>query len=193
MTIFIVEKSNIIKTGLKQILLNSNKIKSVVEYNESVLLAEELEQKRVDCVIINPLILDQSSHIPLFQLFPSTNTKFIALVYSYVDNEILSQYDGVIYINENQLEIVDKIKKVLDKKKAFKDKSTVALSKREIDILKSVVLGLINQEVAEKHFISIHTVITHRKNINSKLGIKTVSGLTVYALLNNLVKPEDIA
>lgn len=61
------------------------------------------------------------------------------------------------------------------------------LSEREKEILASVAHGLINKEIADKHHISINTVITHRKNIARKTGIKTVAGLTVYAILNNLV------
>ena len=47
--------------------------------------------------------------------------------------------------------------------------------------------GLLNKEIADRLHISIHTVITHRKNISQKTGIKTVAGLTVYALLNHLL------
>lgn len=61
------------------------------------------------------------------------------------------------------------------------------LSDREKEILVSVAQGLINKEIAEKHHISVNTVITHRKNITRKTGIKTVPGLTVYAILNNLI------
>ncbi|NJO92945.1 MAG: hypothetical protein HC831_31265, partial [Chloroflexia bacterium] len=43
-----------------------------------------------------------------------------------------------------------------------------------------------------KLFISIHTVISHRKNITEKLGIKSISGLTVYAVLNKLIDTESI-
>ncbi|MFW5657785.1 MAG: response regulator transcription factor [Bacteroidota bacterium] len=67
-----------------------------------------------------------------------------------------------------------------------------ALSEREIDILKKVALGLTNKEISDALYISPHTVITHRKNITAKLGIKTISGLTVYAMLNNLLGPEDL-
>ena len=49
-----------------------------------------------------------------------------------------------------------------------------------------------NKEIADKYNLSIHTVITHRKNITRKTGIKTVAGLTVYALLNNLIDPNSI-
>jgi len=66
------------------------------------------------------------------------------------------------------------------------------LSEREKDIVRNIALGLTNQEIAEKLFISSHTVITHRKNIVKKLGIKTVSGLTVYAIFNNLVNPNEV-
>lgn len=66
------------------------------------------------------------------------------------------------------------------------------LSEREKEILVSVAQGLLNKEIADRHNISINTVITHRKNITRKTGIKTVAGLTVYALLNNLLDIKDI-
>lgn len=62
------------------------------------------------------------------------------------------------------------------------------LSPREKEILLCVAKGMINKEIADALNISIHTVITHRKNITRKTGIKTVAGLTVYALLNNLLE-----
>lgn len=66
------------------------------------------------------------------------------------------------------------------------------LSDREKEILVCVAKGLINKEIADKLNISINTVITHRKNISRKTGIKTVPGLTVYAILNNLVDINSI-
>lgn len=68
----------------------------------------------------------------------------------------------------------------------------VELSDREKEILVSVASGLINKEIADKHNISVNTVITHRKNISRKTGIKTVAGLTVYAILNNLIDIKSI-
>ena len=62
-----------------------------------------------------------------------------------------------------------------------------ALSAREKEILVCVAKGLLNKEIADLCNLSIHTVITHRKNITRKTGIKTAPGLTVYALLNNLI------
>ena len=51
---------------------------------------------------------------------------------------------------------------------------------------------MLNKEIADLYNISIHTVITHRKNITRKTGIKTVAGLTVYALLNNLIDMNSV-
>ena len=55
------------------------------------------------------------------------------------------------------------------------------LSNREIEVLSLVVQGYINKEIALKLNISLTTVITHRKNIMEKLGMKSVSALTIYA------------
>ncbi|HXK76594.1 MAG TPA: helix-turn-helix transcriptional regulator [Bacteroidaceae bacterium] len=66
------------------------------------------------------------------------------------------------------------------------------LSQREIEVLQLVVHGLINKEIADKLCISLTTVISHRKNITNKLGIKSVAGLTVYAVMNGLVRADRI-
>jgi len=66
------------------------------------------------------------------------------------------------------------------------------LTEREIDVLKKVAQGYANKEIADKLFISINTVITHRKNITEKLGIKTIAGLTVYALMNRLINLDEV-
>lgn len=64
------------------------------------------------------------------------------------------------------------------------------LTQREITVLQLVVEGLINKEIADRLNISINTVLTHRKNITAKLGIKSVSGLSVYAIMNGIVSPK---
>lgn len=66
------------------------------------------------------------------------------------------------------------------------------LSSREIEVLTLLTKGLINKEIADKLNISLTTVITHRKNITEKLGIKSVSGLTIYAVLHGYVEADRI-
>ena len=66
------------------------------------------------------------------------------------------------------------------------------LSAREIEVLILITKGLINKEIADKLNISLTTVISHRKNITEKLGIKSVSGLTIYAVMNGYISPDSI-
>lgn len=66
----------------------------------------------------------------------------------------------------------------------------IRLTQRETMVLQLVVEGLINKEIADRLNISINTVLTHRKNISAKLGIKSVSGLSVYAIMNGIVSPK---
>ena len=61
------------------------------------------------------------------------------------------------------------------------------LSERERDVLIQIVKGLSNKEIADVLCISVHTVITHRKNITRKLNIHSTAGLTIYAIVNQLV------
>ena len=98
-----------------------------------------------------------------------------------------------IYIEESQNNILNKLKTLIGNLATDNSKSEVPdeISKREVDILKNIALGLSNKEIADKLFISTHTVVTHRKNITRKLGIKTVPGLTIYAILNKIININD--
>lgn len=73
-----------------------------------------------------------------------------------------------------------------------KTQTTKTLSNREIEVLSLIVQGYINKEVADKLNIGITTVITHRKNITEKLGIKSVSALTIYAVTHGYVDINKI-
>ncbi len=64
------------------------------------------------------------------------------------------------------------------------------ISEREIEIITLVAEGLSNKEVADKLFLSTHTVITHRKNIMNKLGVNNTAGLVLFAVRENLVSPN---
>ena len=66
------------------------------------------------------------------------------------------------------------------------------LSAREIEVLALITKGFINKEIAKKLSISLTTVISHRKNITEKLGIKSVPGLTIYAVMNGYVEADSI-
>ena len=73
-----------------------------------------------------------------------------------------------------------------------RDKRHESLSGREKEVIACVVQGMTNKQIADKLFISTHTVITHRRNISAKLGIHSPAGLTIYAIVNKLVELDDI-
>ena len=66
------------------------------------------------------------------------------------------------------------------------------LSDREIEVMSLIVQGYINKEIADKLNIGLSTVITHRKNIMDKLGFKSVSALTIYAVMHGYVDINNI-
>lgn len=88
----------------------------------------------------------------------------------------------------NLLTRLDKRNKSLTNKTDEKRKS----HKREIEVLTGIVNGKLNKEIAEELNISIHTVVRHRKNITTKTGIRSQSGLTIYAISKKIVEIEDI-
>ena len=66
------------------------------------------------------------------------------------------------------------------------------ISEREKDIIRCVASGKSNKEIAEELFISPHTVATHRRNINAKLGIHSSAGLTIYAIIHNIIDAKEV-
>lgn len=78
-----------------------------------------------------------------------------------------------------------------DSSHLYLEKDSV-ISQRELDVLRLIALGKINKEIADKLNISLNTVLTHRKNIMAKLGIKTVSGLIFYCISNGYISSEEI-
>jgi DNA-binding CsgD family transcriptional regulator len=107
--------------------------------------------------------------------------------------EKMNFFDNYITLSTSKIAINQQMQAFLQVKPKSKIPNNNMLSSRETDILKEVAMGYSNKEIAERLFISINTVITHRKNITEKLGIKTISGLTVYALLNQLILPENVS
>lgn len=93
-------------------------------------------------------------------------------------NQIISSFDDEIVIEEKVTRLLEAI--------ANEAEEQGELSAREKEVLRLLVDGKINKEIADELCISINTVITHRKNITSKTGIKSVSGLSIYALMNGI-------
>lgn len=88
--------------------------------------------------------------------------------------------------------LLESIGRIVTTDRGTEEAPSDELSAREVQVLQLVVSGAINKEIAERLNISLNTVLTHRKNITAKLGIKTISGLTLYALMHGYISTEDI-
>lgn len=122
------------------------------------------------------------------------NNKLTATLYDIYNNEewlkLHSNVEDEIFVPaiknlENKLSnnnIANKLSGMISQNKNLQE-----LSEREKEVIVCVVQGMANKEIAEKLFISLNTVMTHRRNIASKLQIHSPAGLTIYAIVNNLI------
>ena len=101
---------------------------------------------------------------------------------------------AVLQLEKEVTEQAKKIQEIEEKESnnTEKKESQDGLSQREKEIITCVVKGLSNKEIADQLFISIHTVITHRRNIARKLQIHSPTLLTVYAIVNKLVDISEV-
>lgn len=159
---------------LRYLLAEKRALKTYVIFEENILT-------NVSETEINELIEEYSSCKFLYvcNQIPKNCTARYFFLNSCKAEDIIDKFQSLFFANEDDENTVSNEKSIL--------------SERELDVVKEVALGLSNKEIAEKLFISINTVISHRKNITDKLDIKSIAGLTVYAMMNNLINPDDIA
>ena len=187
--VLIAEQSHIISSGFLDLLKGFKDIEDVKVVTLAGDCVQVVKEYLPDLILINTSFLSENQMSEL-------------MLEKGKEVQLLNVFNSLLPIDapSNQLSIldaksalVDKITSVLTKVEKAQNNDNEELSPREKAILKQVALGLTNKEIAEKTYISTHTVISHRKNITRKLGIKTVSGLTVYAILNNIIQMDDIS
>ena len=179
--LLIVEPSELIIEGLKSILDGQIRFKVLEPEMGADQLDERLAATRPDIVLINPTLIGNVS-----RLRGEHPMAVVALVYQYVEREALKQYDAVVDIRDSRAVIIETLAQALPGDTEA-GKSNYELTKRETAVLVELAQGKTNKEIADALNVSVHTVISHRKNISHKTGIKSVAGLTVYAMLNNLI------
>lgn len=152
-----------------------------------------LKNTSADIVIVDPAVFPHSAQDGVRQYISEyTDAAIVAFPSVFLDEEAARQYDAVLNLYDSPAGIIHKLRSAVSAPRDNAATEGPELSSREKDILICVAKGLINKEIADLYNISIHTVITHRRNITRKTGIKTVAGLTVYALLNNLIDPSSV-
>jgi DNA-binding CsgD family transcriptional regulator len=178
----IIHSSPVIQQGFKNILLS--RMIGITE------LLSSFPENDAPGRWMNTLILADTQYSEKIEgyakILRRNGNRIVGIESSGNFNDPDSAFDDILSINDNLDTIIQKL---LDYISGLENvKSGNQLSSREIEVLKMVANGFSNKQIADQLFISIHTVIAHRKNLTFKLGIKSIPGLTLYAAMNNLVE-----
>lgn len=188
---FIVAEQNyLIRRGLIATLHELTNAEIVKEPNDIDSLRKSVQNQEFDFLLINAdLCAKARTNNDIRKLLTlDKQIQIIGIVNQGDGGNVFGESGTVLCWSDTKSELIDKLSPLF----ASNTESSSALTQREKDIVRSISLGFTNKEVADRLFISPHTVITHRKNITRKLGIKSVSGLTVYSILNNLISVDEV-
>ena len=184
--IAVAETSVIIRSGLTTVLKRLPNLNVMpIEVSSPESLQSYIHLHTPDILIVNPAFGGWFD-LPAFKVENGkVETKYLALVCSVIDSNSLKEYDDHLSICDDPETIATKINQLL----CTDDEEE---KEREKEIITCVVKGMTNKAIADQLYLSIHTVITHRRNIARKLQIHSPAGLTIYAIVNKLVELQDI-
>ncbi len=143
-------------------------------------------KKEVAVILINPAIVQNKLNEFTKIKKQHPDIFWIGIIYSFYENSILKLFDDTFSITDDISIITRKINKTHNCNTVNNNENGY-LSEREIDVLKWLAQGLSNKEIADKLNLSIHTVNTHRKNIMDKTGVRSLAGLTIYAVSKGII------
>ena len=191
-SVAIAETSIIVRSGLVSVLKRLPDLDiPTVEITSQEGLQHCMEAHSLHILIINPQFEGWFEVDAWREHYPQAEIKVVALLCAFVDANRLKGYDDTISLYDD-IESLEKKIAVLMNFSEDEDADQDALSQREKEIICCVVRGMTNKEIAEKLYISVHTVITHRRNITRKLQIHSAAGLTIYAIVNKLVELSEV-
>ena len=189
----IISQDTLVIIGLRQLLQNVIPMMAV----ESFSAVEELEDAGPE--LFAHYFVDISVFLTDRQFFQDRRRKTIVLTRSLEHASQLSEFHCLCVTQpESQLVrsllVLEQYAHSQGRHLPFSPRPSTpkVLSAREVEVLTLIVQGLINKEIADRLNIGLTTVITHRKNIMDKLGIRSVSGLTIYAVMNGYVDMDMI-
>lgn len=187
-SIVIISPSDIVLAGLAEILKGSlagevivlHRGDEIIDYpqlNGNILVIATAEEFEKSGTFIRQ-ILSSAGTVQFLKLQLDTNSTH--------SNQTINLFDAPSLI-------CYKVNEILNSFLANNIKETdTELTKREIEVLQLITKGYSNKEIADHLFVSTHTVISHRKNISEKTGIKSASGMTMYAILKKIIDVGDI-
>ncbi len=178
-TTYIVTNDTLLAVGLKHILS--------VSFDIIAHIIATTETLRQPCVAEDAdyFFTDESSFVADAGFFSINKSKTIVVTASSTDT---NSEPKLLNRQAKESDLIERLEEIFSSgNRQNLSNQQNKLSIRETEVLRLVVSGLINKEIADKLHISINTVLTHRKNITAKLGIKSVSGLSIYAIMNGII------
>lgn len=148
-------------------------------------------RRKVSILVIDPLLISAEG-IEELKESAAGRIKIVAIYHSALPANLVKLFDDTISIYDDLATLKETVRK-LTSSGATMTNSQRELTSREREIVKCVVTGMSNKEIADRVNLSVNTVMTHRRNIAAKLQIHSPAGLTVYALVSKLVKLDEIA
>lgn len=193
--IVIAEPSQIVRSGLVALLRRFTAFSAdVAELWDLSGLSRELACCRPDVLLINPALAGAWTPVRLRAEAGLPELRVVALLHAQLPSSQLLEYDDSIGLFDSAEQIREKLVRAAEPDRPG-DASAAGrqdLTAREREIVVCVVKGLTNKQIADKLFLSAHTVMTHRKNIAAKLQIHSPAGLTIYAIVNKLVDIDEV-
>lgn len=191
--IAIIESNTLTALGLENILNKIIPIATVRTFNSFTEFMDDTPDMYAHYFVSTTIYLEHNA------FFLPRKRKIIALASD--SHQMLISGVQILNIYQSKKEIIKSLmnlhkhghqKGYSTNSKAMEAHKVQDLSPREIEVIALIANGLSNKEIANKLNISQTTVITHRKNITDKLGIKSVSGLTIYAVMNGYADANKI-
>lgn len=191
--IAIIDANTLAVLGLKQILQNVIPIMTVDTYGSFAELEANSPEQYAHYFVAMDIVLTHRT------FFTDHRHKTIVLTLSLTDTSQLSDFHSLC-INQPEPQLIRQL--LMLAQHAHGDGRNLPpmphvlqqkiLTDREIEVMSLIVQGYINKEIADRLNIGLATVVTHRKNIMDKLGMKSVSALTIYAVMHGYVDINKI-
>lgn len=186
-TILIADPSEVVLQGLATLVEKAGGSEPYLcnTWNDALRIAEP---SQIKCIIFGSGLAAEWFFLKNQLIKNFENALWAAFIYApffYEKDPLLKK---IFRITDNYEETISGIKKLLAQENP--DGLTVQqLTDRELEVLRLLVKGLSQKEIADVLKVSIHTVISHRKNISEKTGIKSIAGLTIFAITQKFITP----
>lgn len=206
--ILLADDHALVRDGMRTLLKDVNDFSVVGEAADGLEVVKKVEELLPDIVTMDismPNMNGLETIDVIHRRFPKTKILVLTMHENeeYAHRVYKSGAGGYILKNSDKKEFIHAIRMVHKGERFFsssisgvtskgyvgKDVASIPITRREKEILRLIVDGLTNQEIADKLFISPRTVDTHRSNLMQKLEIKNTAGLVRFAIENGIVSP----